>query len=85
MNDDQLNLQVSDLAVLKSIIEVCSQRGAIQPDEMSTVGRVYDKLNVFLDSLAPPPEPEPEPESEPELDQKPKSVARQSNKKPTKE
>ena len=83
MNEDQLNLQVSDLAVLKSIIEVCSQRGAIQPDEMSTVGRVYDKLNVFLDSLAPPPEPE----SEPELDQdlKPKSVARQSNKKPTKE
>lgn len=83
MNEDQLNLQVSDLAVLKSIIEVCSQRGAIQPDEMSTVGRVYDKLNVFLDSLAPPPEPEPEPELDQDL--KPKSVARQSNKKPIKE
>jgi len=56
--ESEINLKVEDLAVIKSIIEVVSQRGAIQPDEMSTVGVVYDKLNLFLSSLASNPQAE---------------------------
>lgn len=46
---DQANdLSLTDLAMMKSIIDVASERGTFKPNEMSAVGRVYDKLNNFL-------------------------------------
>ena len=42
------DLTVSDLNALKSIIDVASTRGAFKPNEMMTVGQVYNKLESFL-------------------------------------
>jgi hypothetical protein len=48
-NDTQIN--VADLALLRNLVEVASTRGAFKADELSTVGQVYDKLNTFLNRL----------------------------------
>ena len=41
-------LTVQDLASIKQIIDVASQRGAFKPDEMVVVGTTYSKLSAFL-------------------------------------
>lgn len=46
------DLTVQDLAALKQIIEVASQRGAFKPNEMMAVGSTYNKLEVFLQAIA---------------------------------
>jgi len=42
------DLTVQDLNALKTIIDVASQRGAFKPNEMTTVGQTYTKLENFL-------------------------------------
>ena len=44
-------LTVQDLAAIKQIIDVASQRGAFKPNEMLTVGGVYTKLETFLTAV----------------------------------
>lgn len=44
-------LTINDLAAIKSIIDVASQRGAFKPNEMVVVGQTYNKLVEFLDSV----------------------------------
>lgn len=44
-------LTVQDLASIKQIIEVASQRGSFKPNEMMTVGQVYTKLEAFLGAV----------------------------------
>ncbi len=46
------DLNISDLLALKSIVEVASQRGAFKANELEGVGRTYNKLSNFLDSVA---------------------------------
>lgn len=46
------DLSVQDLTAMKTIIDVASQRGAFKPNEMTTVGTVYDKLEKFLKAVA---------------------------------
>jgi len=46
------DLNLNDLAALKSIIEVASQRGAFKAAELESVGKVFNKLTTFLDSVA---------------------------------
>ena len=46
-------LNIGDLAGLRQIIAVAAQRGAFKAEEMEVVGRVYNKLNTFLNGLAP--------------------------------
>jgi hypothetical protein len=46
------DLNISDLAALKSIIEVASQRGAFKANELEAVGKTFNKLNNFLESVA---------------------------------
>lgn len=41
-------LTVQDLNVLKTIIDVASQRGAFKANEMAMVGATYNKLEAFL-------------------------------------
>lgn len=41
-------LTVQDLNALKAIIDVASSRGAFKPNEMTTVGQTYSKLEQFL-------------------------------------
>lgn len=46
------DLNISDLIALKNIIEVASQRGAFKAAELEAVGKTFNKLNVFLESVA---------------------------------
>jgi hypothetical protein len=41
-------LTIQDLASIRQIIDVASQRGAFKPNEMVVVGTVYNKLDAFL-------------------------------------
>jgi 3-oxoacyl-ACP reductase-like protein len=45
------DLNINDLNALKSIIDVATQRGAFKAGEMEAVGKVYNRLNTFLDSV----------------------------------
>lgn len=45
------DLNISDLVALKSIIDVATQRGAFKAAEMEAVGRTYNKLNTFLETV----------------------------------
>lgn len=46
------DLNINDLAAIRSIIDVASQRGAFKAGEMEAVGKVYNKLSAFLDSIS---------------------------------
>jgi hypothetical protein len=54
------DLTVQDLQSLKAIIDVASQRGAFKPNEMMTVGQVYNKLEEFLAAVAAQQKPQPQ-------------------------
>ena len=46
------DLNIQDLVGLKSVIDVATQRGAFKAAEMEAVGKLYNKLNNFLDSVS---------------------------------
>lgn len=45
-------LTVNDLNQLRQVIDVASQRGAFKPNEMVTVGTIYNKLDTFLTAVS---------------------------------
>lgn len=47
-------LTVQDLGNLRAIIDVAAQRGAFRAAEMEAVGNAFNKLNTFLNAVAPP-------------------------------
>lgn len=49
-------LTVQDLGNIRAIIDVASQRGAFRAAEMAAVGNVFNRLNDFLNAVAPPAE-----------------------------
>lgn len=49
----QPELSVADLQNLRTILDVASRRGAFSASEMSAVGNVFDRLNKFLEAVAP--------------------------------
>jgi hypothetical protein len=49
-------LTINDLHALKTIIDVATQRGAFKAGEMESVGKIYNRLSVFLESVTPKPE-----------------------------
>jgi len=44
-------LSITDLAVLKNVIDVACSRGAFKAAEMKQVGEIYDKLTAFLNAV----------------------------------
>lgn len=46
-----VELNINDLVALKSIVEVASQRGAFKATELEAVGKTFNKLNNFLESV----------------------------------
>ena len=46
-----IELTVQDLGVLRSIIDVASQRGAFKANEMEAVGKTFNKLDSFLQTV----------------------------------
>jgi hypothetical protein len=47
-----VDLTVQDLAGLRSVIDVASSRGAFKAAEMEAVGKIFNKLNAFLEQVA---------------------------------
>jgi len=47
-----VELTIQDLAGLKTIIDVATQRGAFKANEMMSVGTIYTKLETFLNTVA---------------------------------
>jgi hypothetical protein len=47
------DLTINDLQALKTIIDVCTQRGAFRANELASVGAVFNRLSAFLDHIAP--------------------------------
>lgn len=45
------DLNVTDLVALRNIVDVASQRGAFKAAELESVGKIYNKLNAFLESI----------------------------------
>lgn len=45
------DLNVSDLTAIRSIIDVATQRGAFRAAELESVGKIYNKLSNFLESI----------------------------------
>jgi hypothetical protein len=50
----QPDLTITDLTNIRAIIDVAVRRGAFGASEASGVGTVFDKLNAFLNAVAPP-------------------------------
>jgi hypothetical protein len=53
MTDDTVqtnpnDLTIQDLATMKGIIDIASERSAFKPKEMAAVGIIYNKLEYFL-------------------------------------
>lgn len=45
------DLTINDLATMKAIIDLASERNAFKPGEMAPVGIVYNKLELFLKNV----------------------------------
>lgn len=45
------DLTIQDLATMKGIIDIASERNAFKPNEMAAVGIVYNKLEIFLKTV----------------------------------
>jgi len=46
-----VELTVQDLAVIRSIIDTASTRGAFKANELEVVGKTFNKLDTFLNSI----------------------------------
>ena len=46
-------LTINDLNAIRTIIDVASTRGAFRGNELEAVGKTFNKLNAFLESVAP--------------------------------
>jgi uncharacterized protein YdbL (DUF1318 family) len=50
--ENQQNITVADLDLLRNLINVACTRGAFHANEAKTVGEVYEKLTGFLELVA---------------------------------
>ncbi len=50
----QPQLSINDLQSLRSIVDMAVRRGAFSANEISAVGAAYDRVNAFLNAVAPP-------------------------------
>ena len=51
--EQQVGLELRDIAAAAQIINVCVSRGAIRAEEAAEVGMVYNKLAAFIQAAAP--------------------------------
>ena len=47
----ELELSITDMAVLKNSIDLACSRGAFRANEMKTIGETYEKLSAFLQTV----------------------------------
>ena len=53
------SVNIQDLQVLRSCIQLASSRGAFKAEEMQTVGTAFNRLNAFLQHVETPQNPQP--------------------------
>lgn len=46
-------LSITDLQNLRAIVDVAVRRGAFGANEMSAIGATFDRVNAFLNAVAP--------------------------------
>lgn len=51
MENQTVNLSLSDLIMLKNAVSVACERGAFRAEEMSSVGGSFDRLNAWLTQM----------------------------------
>jgi hypothetical protein len=49
----QPELTINDLQNLRAVVDAAVRRGAFGAAEISEVGKVFDRLNTFLNTVAP--------------------------------
>lgn len=49
--EGSMELNIQDLAAMRTLVDVASARGAFRPGEMVTVGTLYNKLDGFLNEV----------------------------------
>ena len=54
----QPELNIIDLQNIRAIIDTACRRGAFGGAELSAVGNTFDRLNTFLNAVAPPQAPD---------------------------
>jgi hypothetical protein len=47
-------ISIQDLQNLLMVVDLAAQRGAFRAPELSQIGGVFDRINQFLQSVAPP-------------------------------
>lgn len=52
--NQEVQLSIADIMLLKQIVEVGTARGAFRANELTQIGGVYDKVNAWLAEVAPP-------------------------------
>lgn len=57
-------LTITDLINIRSVIDVAVRRGAFGASEISGVGAAFDRLNTFLNAVAPAKTDQPAPTAE---------------------
>jgi len=58
-------LTIADLQNIRNLIDVAVRRGAFGAQETTAVGSVFDRLNLFLNAVAPAVEQAPASDQEP--------------------
>ena len=49
----QPEFSISDLQNLRAIVDLSAKRGTFNGSELTAVGQVFDRLNAFLNAVAP--------------------------------
>ena len=47
--EDKVTISVEDAKLMLSVIDVITKRGGFMPREFTTIGKIYDKLNSFVE------------------------------------
>ena len=59
------SIHIQDIQNLLIIIDLAAQRGAFKGPELSQIGTLFDRLNKFLQTVAPPSSTETAPNTSP--------------------
>jgi len=49
--ENNVELTINDLAALRQIVDIASQRGAFRAQELESVGKTFNKLNTFIETI----------------------------------
>lgn len=51
-SEQPADLNIQDLVGLKSVVDVATQRGAFRANELEAVGKLYNRLEKFIESVS---------------------------------